>query len=208
MNQSLRQLVPIVEGQSEERSIGGFLRRILDAEGRYDLTVARPVRVKRNQVVRDGELERALSLALRARSNAAGILVLLDADDDCPATLGPELLERARKASHAPVAVVLANVETESWILAGIESVRGLRGIRADAVPPRSVDDVRDAKRALTSRMTGSRGYVATADQPALLAGLDLDLAANRSSSLRKLRRDVVNVLQAMGEPRAPVRPP
>jgi hypothetical protein len=187
-------LVPIVEGQSEERAIGLLLRRILVDHGVHDVQVARPFRVKRNLVVRDGELERALTQAVRSRIDATGVLVLLDADDDCPATLASELCERGAKTTHVPVKVVLAKAETEAWILAAIESVRGHRGIEADAKPPAAPELVRDAKGALSRRMEGSRGYVATDDQPALVSVIDLDLATRRSPSFAKLRRDVVSL--------------
>ena len=102
-------LVPIVEGQSEERSIGPLLRRMLLDLGVYDVDIARPFRVKRGRVVRPGELERSVTQEIRSRVGASAVLVLLDADDDCPATLGPELLTRV--AAHAvPVRVVIPKV--------------------------------------------------------------------------------------------------
>jgi Domain of unknown function (DUF4276) len=184
-------LVPIVEGQSEVRSIGVLLRRILEDIGVYDVDVARPFRVKRNQVVRDGELERAVTQAVRSREGATGVLVLLDADRDCPATLGPTLCGRCEQTTSVPAKVVLAKAETEAWILAGIDSVRGQRGIRDDALPPDDPESVQDAKRALSKHMAGSRGYVATDDQPALLSLMDMATVKERSASFAKLYRDV-----------------
>lgn len=188
--------MPIVEGQSEERSVGVLLRRMLGELDVYDVSVARPFRVKRNRVVRPEELERAIKQAVRSRSGASAVLVMLDADEDCPATLAPELLQRGAQATTVPVRVVLPKVETEAWILAAIESVRGKRGIREDAEPPPDPESVRDAKGALSDRMGGTRGYVATDDQPALLSLLDLSLAAQRSSSFAKLQRDVASLVQ------------
>lgn len=187
-------LVPIVEGQSEVRSIAGLLRRMLAERGSYDINVAQPFRVKRNRVVRPDELERAVTQAIRSRPGASGVLVLLDADDDCPATLGQELCDRGAKTTDVPVRVVFAKVETEAWILAAVESVRGCRGIRHDANSPPDPEAVRDAKGALSALMEGSRGYVATDDQPALLSELDLRLAAQRSPSFAKLERDVASL--------------
>lgn len=184
-------LVPIVEGQSEVRSIGTLLRRMAVDLGAYDITIARPFRVKRSRVVRDGELERAVLQAVRSRQGASGVLVLLDADDDCPVTLAQRLCGRAANTTNLPVRVVLAKAETEAWILAAVDSLRGCRGIRHDAEPPSDPENVRDAKRALSSLMAGSRGYVATDDQPALLSEIDLSLAAQRSPSFAKLARDV-----------------
>jgi hypothetical protein len=187
-------LVPIIEGQSEERSIGVLLRRMLAELGIYDIAIARPFRVKRNRVVRPGELERALTQAIRSRSGATAVLVLLDADDDCPATLARELLERGLGATALPVSVVLPKAEIEAWILAAIESVRGHRGIRDDAASPADPESVRNAKRALSNLMVGTRGYVATDDQAALLNALDLSLAARRAPSFAKLQRDIASL--------------
>jgi Domain of unknown function (DUF4276) len=189
-------IVPIVEGQSEERSIGVVLRRLLHEQiDAYDIQVARPFRVKRNRVVREGELERSILQAERSRAGASAIMILLDADIDCPATLGDVLRNRASKQTSLRVSVVLPKVETEAWILAGIESVRGVRGIRDDAVAPDDPEQVRDAKGALSALMTGSRGYVATDDQPAFFSQLDLNLVASRSPSFAKFSRDLTAIV-------------
>ena len=188
--------MPIVEGQSEERSVGVLLRRMLGELDIYDVKVARPFRVKRTQIGTGGRDERAVTQAVRSRSGASAVLVMLDADRDCPATLAPELIKRGEGATTVPVRVVLPKVETEAWILAAIESVRGQRGIREDAECPPDPESVRDAKGALSARMVGTRGYVATDDQPALLSALDLSLAALRSPSFAKLQRDLASLVQ------------
>ena len=87
-------IVPVVEGQSEVRAVPVLLRRLLNERQRYDVIVARPVRVHRTSVVKEGEIERAVVLARRRREGCHAVMVLLDADDDCPAELGPELLNR------------------------------------------------------------------------------------------------------------------
>jgi len=174
-----------------------LIRRVLHARDVFSLPVARPFRVKRQRVVRAGELERSIAQAERSRVGASSILVLLDADDDCPADLSRELLDRARSQTDLPVRVVFSKVEVEAWILAGVESVRGIRGIRADAEPPPDPEVVRDAKGALTRLMDGGRGYVATDDLPALLEGLDLALAEMRSPSFAKFARDVQSLIEA-----------
>jgi hypothetical protein len=86
-------IVPIVEGQSEVVSIPILLRRLLHRSGHYELEVARPFRVKRNRVVRPGELEKALVLATRSRPGAAAVVVVLDADDDCAELVDLELAQ-------------------------------------------------------------------------------------------------------------------
>ncbi len=183
-------ILPIVEGQSEVHSVPLLLRRLIGDIGIYDIGVARPFRVKRNKVVRSGELERALAMSIRARPAAGAVLVLLDADDDCPAELGPSLLERCREATPLPTAVVLANRELESWFLGAKESLRGLRGIRPDARIPDKPESIRGAKERLSRNMEYNR-YIPVDDQPALVAQMDLEMAKNHCPSFRKLARDV-----------------
>jgi hypothetical protein len=85
-------LVPLVEGQSEERALGVLLRRLIAAGDAPETEIARPFRVPRNKVVREGELERAVAQAVRSRSGATAVLIVLDADDDCAAELAPTLV--------------------------------------------------------------------------------------------------------------------
>ena len=46
-----------------------LLRRMLADLGAGDVVIARPFRVKRTQIVRQGEIERAVTQAIRAREN-------------------------------------------------------------------------------------------------------------------------------------------
>jgi hypothetical protein len=92
------------------------------------------------------------------------------------------------------VSVVLAKVEIEAWMLAAIDSLSGVRGIHEDAESPANPEGIRDAKGGLTRLMSGQRGYVATDDLPALVEEFDLNLAAERSPSFAKFRRDLDRV--------------
>ena len=176
-------LIVIVEGHAEAESVPVLLRNL-------GVPVARPFRVKRNLVVKAGELERAVKQALRDRPHPSGVLVLLDADDDCPAQLAPVLLDRCRKETQLPVSVVFAVRELEAWFLAGIESLRGQRGISDDAAWSGDPEAPRDAKGRVEELMPG-RSYVDVDDQPALMAFLDVEAARTRCPSLDKLLRDL-----------------
>lgn len=90
-------LVPVVEGFAEEASVPVLLRRLLGAQP--SIRVAKPWRVSRTKIVRSGELEKILLSVPRARRGCNGILVLLDADDDCPARLRPALQARADRVA-------------------------------------------------------------------------------------------------------------
>jgi hypothetical protein len=186
-----RSIVPIVEGKAEVDSVPVLLRRLLTEAQEFDIVVARPFRVKRHLVVRQGELERAVRLAILDRDDVGGLIVLLDSDDDCPADLGPRLLDRCKQATTLPVAVILANKEFEGWLLGTKESLRGVRGIRGDAAAPPNAEDIRGAKERLSANMVAGRRYLAVDDQSALANRMDLAAAGERCPSFAKLRRDV-----------------
>jgi len=188
-----RAIVPIVEGFAEVESLPILLRRVLNRIGSSEIRVAHPFRVKRYQVVREGQLERALQQAVRSRADPGGVLILLDADDDCPAELGPRLLNRCRKATQLPVSVILATREFEAWFLGAKESLRGTRGIATDATSPQDPENVRGAKERLTRNMV-QRRYVAVDDQPALAQAMDLEMAQARCPSFDKFVRQVAHL--------------
>ena len=159
------------------------MRRLLAEYGRYEIEIARPVRVKRYQVVRPGELERAFELARRRLEGCDALLLLLDADDDCPKEIAPGLVERAQSA------------EFEAWFVGSLESLRGVRGIIETAASPRKPEDIRDAKGYLSRQMTPGRRYVEVDDQPAFAERFDLESARQHCPSFDKFVRDVQGIL-------------
>jgi len=197
-------LVTIVEGQGEVLAVPILLRRIFHECQAYDVQLPRPFRVHRNRIARTGEMEKAVRQAVadRGRSDTfriAAVLVILDADEDCPARLAPELLRRCQSVlPDLPVSVVLAQREFEAWFLGAKESLRGKRGIRLDAATPENPESIRGAKERLTANMEGKR-YLPTDDQPAFAEGFDLRLARERCPSFQKLLRDVHGLLGEMG---------
>jgi len=136
-------------------------------------------------------LERAILQAIRSREDVHAALVLLDADDDCPMALGPQLLARARNATQLPVAVVLAQKEYECWLLGAKESLRGTRGIRDDCVSPAAPEAIRDGKGHLSRNMLAGRTYLPVDDQAALTAVMDITSAASSCPSFNKLLHDL-----------------
>ena len=191
-------IVPIVEGFAEVESIPVLFRRILEQQNIHDVSIARPFRVKRNRVVHPQELEGAVTLAARDRANVAGVIVVLDSDDDCPARLGPDLLARARTATNLPVAIVLAQKELECWFLGAKESLRGKRGIREDSVAPANPESIRGAKERLTRNMPPGRRYLEVDDQPAFADAMNVEQAEARCPSFAKLMRALNEVARAI----------
>lgn len=186
-----------MEGHGEVNAASVLLRRLVHREERFDVDIARPFRVKRNRVVKAEELERSLTLAIRAR-DADAALVLLDADDDCPIELASDLLVRTEGAAFPKVSVVVASREFEAWFLAAKRSLRGTCSIRPDAECVANAEEIRDAKGRLTSNMEGSRRYLEVDDQPRFAAVVDLDLAEERSRSFQKLCKEIREILAAI----------
>lgn len=194
-------LVPIVEGKGETSAIRILLRRILEHCGTYHVRVEKPIRISRDRMMNKEDLERAIRLA-RAKTDSPCLLIVRDADDDCPAVIGPKLLSMAREIAGArvPVGVAVAKREYEAWFLAALDELRGKRRIRPDAMVPQDPEGVRGAKEYLQSQMLDGEVYSPTVDQPALTSLLDLDRARDRSPSFDKLWREVERVVRECGE--------
>ena len=112
----------------------------------YMVDAPRPIRIGRQKLLKDGELERAVELAAVQAGTDGCILILLDADDECPAELGPGLLQRARtRRPDCAISVVLAKAEYEAWFLAAGDSIAGRRGIAGSVAPPPNPESIRDA---------------------------------------------------------------
>lgn len=182
-------IASIVEGDGEVVALPILLRRLTEwrAPGRY-FDVQTPIKVRRDRFLnRDEEFHRMLHLAAAKCGEGGWILVLLDADDDCPANRGPEIARQAAQCvPHRSVSVVLANREYEAWFVAAATSLHGHRGFVNDPTDTANPEIPRDAKGWVKRRM--SRGsYGETTDQPAFTALMNLQQVFDRSRSFRKL---------------------
>jgi hypothetical protein len=187
-------IASLVEGHGEVEAVPILLRRIARARGRQ-VDVLPPIRVKRQRIVKSGELERAIELAARKTGEEGRVLVLLDADQSCPAELAPKLLERASGARRdREIRVVLAKTEFEVWFVAAAESLAGQRGLDADLRSPADPESLPSPKAWLSRHMTAGRSYREVLDQPALAAAMDLQ-QARRAPSFDKFWRDVGGLL-------------
>jgi uncharacterized protein DUF4276 len=193
-------LVCIFEGKGEVEAVPILVRRIAQAlDPSSNVRFHPPFRIPWTKLVKPDELERTVELAGRRAGRQGAILIILDCDDECPARLAPQILARARHArSDLPIGLVLAKREFEAWFIAAAESLRGKRGLSSMLTAPEDPESIRGAKEWLTARMSGSRHYVETLDQPALAAIFDLDLA-RRAPSFEKLWREVAVLLRATG---------
>lgn len=194
----MRRIATIVEGYGEVEAVPVLLRRMAErvSPGAV-LELPRPIRMPRNRIVRTGELERAIGLAAAVAGANGCILLLLDADDDCPAHLAPQLLERAVEARpDRDIRVVLAKTEYEAWFLAAAASLAGRNGIVEAVERPDDPEAIRDAKGWLSDRMSRGQSYRETIHQASFSACFDLDLARS-APSFDKLWRDVSSLILA-----------
>jgi Domain of unknown function (DUF4276) len=189
-------IASIVEGDGEVLALPKLLHRLADQHAVIGLRTPNPIRVPRGRLTAAGGIERAVSAAAERVGGRGGVLVLLDADDDCPAELGPEMLGRARAARpNVSVSVVLANREFEAWFIAAAESLAGQLGFPDDLTAPADAERIRGAKEWLSQHRASGRTYKPTVDQAPLTSAFDLVTAQAKSQSFDKLCREVKSLL-------------
>jgi len=185
-------IASIVEGDSEVVALPVLLRRLAgELVPAVTVQPLPPIRVRRDRFIqREDEFRKQLLLAAAKSGEQGWILIVLDADDDCPAHLGPQLLARAQKhVPHRRISVVLANREFEAWFMAAAHSLQGARGFSVAVDEPIDAEAPRDAKGWMRKHMAGGV-YREILDQPAFAARIDLQLAQEKSRSFRKLCKE------------------
>jgi hypothetical protein len=194
------QIACIVEGDGEHRAVPALVTRIIQ-ESHPDLYV----QVFTTMNFRGRDKFQNLTLVQRAVENAArrvgtggAVLILRDADSDCPVTEASRLIQWARESrSDVHLAVVIAKCEYEAWFLAAAESLRGRHGLRPDLLPPVDAEAVRDAKGWLTNNMQRAKPYSPTTHQASFSQTMSLE-EARTAPSFDKLCRDVRRLVEAM----------
>ncbi|WP_337868706.1 DUF4276 family protein [Meiothermus sp.] len=181
-------LAPIVEGHGEVEALPTLIRGLFPS-----LQVLRPLRVQRNRFLNNSEERmRFLTLAQNNLGQQGAILVLLDADEDCPAELAPRLMSQLGLVTRLNCHLVLAKCEFETWFLAGADALR-LGQV------PKDVEAIQGAKEEIRRRMGGY--YSQTVDQPKLAARMaaecDPHLLRERSPSFDKLWRELEKIANA-----------
>ena len=182
----------IVEGHGEVAALPVLFRRLVaDWSIAGPVEFPMPIRVKRDRFVQQPkEFDRFVELAASKAGPEGRVMILLDADDDCPATLGPHLLERARAVHREiPFSVVLANREFEAWFIAAGASLNP--GTELAVFP--DAESVRGAKEWVGTNLLRSP-YAETSHQPSLSARMDLQ-AALTAPSFEKFCRDLRRLL-------------
>lgn len=188
----MKRLALVGEGKGEVTALPSLAARVLREHGIHGWCISKEIiRLPRGLLVdesaksprrppRADGFKKAVGVA-RAQ-NAQAVLVLVDADDDCPASFGPP---SASLFQGLPGAAVMAVREYETWILLSQPPERLARvGIKD---PERS----RDAKR-LLSRLV--RGYLPTTHQLELTRSMDIAELRRRSRSFQQFVKSVLTL--------------
>lgn len=196
-------IYPIVEGHGEVRSVPELIRRVLwEVFEFYEFEVISAHRLKRGQMIANEsqELLRAVQLGvskIRQSYDGGLVIVILDADDDCPAEIGPELHGRIAR-EDVSTSVVVAQREYEAWLLASADSLADHRRVRDDAATPDNPEQIRDAKGHLERNvLAAGEHYSPTIDQQALTAIFDI-VQARTAASFDKLCRDIGAIVETV----------
>ena len=188
-------IAPVVEGHGDQESVRILLTRIwvTIAGGEY-ANVLKPVRFPKTKLLKPEELVRAVDIAatkLRHLSNSDPqfVLVLFDADEDVPCVLAPKLMDVMRTTrSHLDVAIVVANVEYETWFVAAAESLAAFLKPNALKEIPADPESGRFGKGWV---QRNALRYAEVIEQPRMTALMDLTLCRSRSASFDKLCREL-----------------
>lgn len=187
----------IVEGHGEETAIRPLITNIITSSA-WDVypTILQPYREPWGSLVnRPGDLERCAEIVLREGGRGSRLLVLLDADECCPALLGPELLGRlVQRFPDRLISVVIANWEFESWFVASAESIAQHVGVTVVADVPENIEEIQNPK-AWLERNILNRRYRETSDQASFSSVIDVTLARQRSKSFNRFCRELERLI-------------
>ena len=195
-------IVPVVEGDGDVAALPGLLARILlENNNRPDVLVAQG---KSGVVKANGrpnlvnKLDKFLQHA-QNKPDCDAILVLLDADNDCPVDLGQQLSQRSEQiGTKCPVRIVCARRSYESWFLASLDAVKGKSVIPDTAALSGDAEAVPNPKQWITALLPRGQAYKETTHQAAISSFIDLDLAHKNSRSFRRLCHALEQLLDAI----------
>lgn len=201
----MKKLVCVVEGRGDELALPNLCSRVRDYVEAWSWIVdPNPVRQPRSRLVDESRpsphrtaradgIARAVELALQRPAD--GVVILCDADDDCPAVWGPSSrrLVEARCRGDS----VMIEREYEAWLLYAFSEAL-LR--QHDITSPESVRDAKGRLRRLVS------GYKPTSHQLEITRSVEIATLWKASDSFDKLMRCLMEIFEVPLRSR-PARP-
>lgn len=198
-------IAPIVEGHGEEKAVPILLDRIctgLLGATAGTIQVMRPFRKPRSMLLKKDILSNTVqAVYLKMKHNPFNgnnlILLLFDADDDCPARLAPRLLADMQVVpKNYATGCVLAYREYETWFVAAAESL-GHYLTLGDSIPIQP-EKTASRKKWIEKRFKRGHGtYSETLHQASMTASMDIHACQARSPSFDKLCRELARCLGA-----------
>jgi len=204
-------IVPVVEGDGEERALPLLLRRLLQEHlNEYGFTIAKPKNARGcGRLTAENGIERYVLHALK-EPDCVGVFVLLDNDaarglykrgdleDDCAPCFAHYLAERVQAIRPScPVVVVVARWEYEAWLLASLETVGPVVGLPENLAYAGDVEAIQAAKGQIETYMPPGQKYLETRDQVRMTANLDFARVRARSRSFRRLENALGQIIDA-----------
>jgi Domain of unknown function (DUF4276) len=187
----------IVEGRGDLSSISILLRRIWnELLGGDAIEVLRPFRLPQGTLLTEEGLKKTVdAVKIKLGPDTPGgtrtlVLILIDAESNCPKHLAPRLVSWAKEArADADIACVLPYPMLETWFAAAAAYLAGANGLPTDLPVPSDPEGNHLGKAWLRSHLPGK--YSETVDQPRFTARLDLAECRVRSASFDKLCREL-----------------
>jgi hypothetical protein len=230
-------LVIFVEGKGDVQAVPALAQRLVNEIGAHDALFVdhEPFRVRSvATLVKNNcfDWHRWLNAAGKTRARLGAVLLTLDGDPDrvpqmwtpyakrfgstdfCARHVAAMLGQEARAdraGDQYSLATVFAMKEFETWLLAGVESLRGTalaegRGVvpNAAACPAIDLENTRDAKGRLKQVIPG---YDQSLDQGVLARQVDLQQIRERSRSFRRFCSAIQQLADAVREGKHVVTP-
>ena len=195
-------IVPIVEGPGEREAVPLLLRHLLQQIlVRYDLIVAQPI-VTNGKGNMDRRLDKYLKYARIQKAD--GIIIVRDADDDCPYLTAHNMAKKVQVMNlGVPVVIVCPKPEFEAWFIGSLAgsyaaSIREYLELLPTIAVPSNVEMLGDAKGWISRQMPEGKMYKPTRHQAKLAARICVNEASLNCRSFRRLRHAVEELVAAM----------
>lgn len=198
-------IYPLIEGKGEADAVPNLITRILQETDCHDVFVGQVQKANgKGNFTRDNGIERYVERALM-RPDCDGVIILLDADDECPLERAFDFASRlAAVSAKCPIVIALANRDFENWFLASIESLRGHKlsdgrmGLKAETPIPSQCENVKGADEFLSRYFPPGINYKKSLDQILLTRLMDLELTRARSRSFQHFCGSVAWLVNAI----------
>ena len=204
-------IVAIVEGPGDKKAVPGLVRKILWECHCFEIPVSQAIPTGGKPFLLR-KFERFLRYAVD--NGGTAVLVLLDADEECPREKAVGLARRATAMNlNVPVAIVYAKQEYETWFICSLTPDRAGTGFGSGLncrrmCQSRSVPKRYGMPRSGSGRhMRRRHSYKETVDQEPLTHQLELDLVRSKSRSFRRLWHAMEELVQAVEQGAATVTP-